>query len=144
MKKTKKGLMLGILSVVMFALILAIGEKLYMSNKENKNITLEREGALEIKSRFKNIKEIKITDLYESSPQIENIDFDVVELGGNVIKENSITVGEFGSFSDNGLTAGSTKGEVKVIYTTGNEEIIEWLHQINMQLLMIKFIVLIR
>lgn len=125
MKKTKKGLMLGILSVVMFALILAIGEKLYMSNKENKNITLEREGALEIKSRFKNIKEIKITDLYESSPQIENIDFDVVELGGNVIKENSITVGEFGSFSDNGLTAGSTKGEVKVIYTTGNEEIIE-------------------
>lgn len=98
---------------------------MYMTNKENKDIIVEKEGAMEIKSRFENIKEIKITDLYESSPKIKNIDFDVVECGGNVIKDNSITVGQFGSFSDNGLTVGSTKGKVKVIYTTGNEEIIE-------------------
>ena len=95
-----------------------------MSNKETRKIQVERKAALEIKSRFKDIKEI-ITDLYESSPRIKNVDFDVVELGGNVIKDNSITVGEFGSFSDNGLTSGATKGKVKVIYTTGSEEIIE-------------------
>lgn len=96
-----------------------------MSNKETGKIQVERKAALEIKSRFKNIKEIIITDLYESSPRIKNVDFDIVELGGNVIKDNSITVGEFGSFSDTGLTSGATKEKVKVIYTTGSEEIIE-------------------
>lgn len=124
-KRNKKKITTGIISIVSVVLIVIIGGKMYMSNKETGKIQVERKAALEIKSRFKDIKEIIITDLYESSPRIKNVDFDVVELGGNVIKDNSITVGEFGSFSDNGLTSGATKGKIKVIYTTGSEEIIE-------------------
>lgn len=124
MRKNKK-LTTGILFVVIVISIVIVGGKMYMSNKEDGKIQVERTAALEIKSRFKDIKEIIITDLYESSPRIKNVDFDVVELDGNVIKDNSITVGKFGSFSDNGLTSGATKGKIKVIYTTGSEEIIE-------------------
>lgn len=116
---------IGVLFIFSVILIVTIGWKIYMDNKEFEKIHVERKAALEIKSRFKDIKEIIITDLYESSLRIKNIDYDVVELGGNIIKGNSITVGDFGSFSDNGLTSGVTKGKIKVIYTTKSEKIIE-------------------
>ncbi|KRL61409.1 hypothetical protein [Latilactobacillus fuchuensis] len=88
-------------------------------------MALEKQASVEIKESFKNIKKIKITDFYESSPGIKNIDFDVVETDGKLIKENSTTIGGFGSYSENGLTLGVTKGAIKVVYTTGKEAIIK-------------------
>lgn len=69
---------IGVLFIFSVILIVTIGWKIYMDNKEFEKIQVERKAALEIKSRFKDIKEIIITDLYESSPRIKNIDYDVV------------------------------------------------------------------
>ena len=46
MKKRKKGLVIGLLSVVIIALIIVIGGKFYMDNKEKGNIENQRLAAL--------------------------------------------------------------------------------------------------
>lgn len=46
MKKIKKKLIFILLSVVIIALILSIGGKIYMSNKENENIENQRTAAI--------------------------------------------------------------------------------------------------
>ena len=75
--------------------------------------------AIEIKERYKNLKEIRIKNIFESSLGVQNVDFDVVDVNNKVIKGNTTTVGKFGSFSDNGLVEGRTIGKVKVLYLNG-------------------------
>lgn len=102
--------------IVSILIILGIGVKLHMDNKE---VTIQENAAIEIKERYKNLKEIRIKNIFESSLGVQNVDFDVVDVNNKVIKGNTTTVGKFGSFSDNGLVEGRTIGKVKVLYLNG-------------------------
>lgn len=51
MKKRKKGLTIGILSFVIIGLIIVIGGKLYMDNKEKENLENQRLSALALKKK---------------------------------------------------------------------------------------------
>ncbi|WP_251712853.1 hypothetical protein [Lactococcus ileimucosae] len=125
MSKQKKRITVGIIVALFLILALALGETLYMRSKEHDRIELEKQTAIEIKDNVKNVKKITITDFYESSPGIKNVDFDVEETDGTVIRGNSIIVGSFGFHNGNGLKMGRTNEKVKVIYTTGEEAVIE-------------------
>ena len=61
MKKTKKGLTTGILSVIVIALILVIGGKLYMSNKENENIENQRTAAFVLRKEYPKATKVVFT-----------------------------------------------------------------------------------
>ncbi|WP_202229974.1 hypothetical protein [Lactococcus muris] len=115
----------GIIVALFVILALAIGETLYMKSKEHDRIELEKQTAIEIKDKVKDIKKITFTALYESSPGIKNVDFDIEETDGTVIRGNSVIIGSFGFHSGKGLKMGSTDEKVKVIYTSGEEAVLE-------------------
>ncbi len=61
MKKRKKGLMIGILSFAIIALIIAIGGKLYMDNKEKENLENQRKAALVLRKEYPNASKVLFT-----------------------------------------------------------------------------------
>lgn len=61
MKKRKKGLVIGILSLVIIALIIVIGGKMYMSNKEKGNIENQRLAALMLRKEEPNATKVFFT-----------------------------------------------------------------------------------
>lgn len=124
MEKTKKGLTMGILSVIVIALILVIGGKFYMSNKENENIENQRTAAIGFKNVQPGVEEIKF--MREGSRAGSGI----WSVGVNVIVDGK-KYSEI--FVKDGLSGGEelpegntgTKGPVKVIYSNGKEEVLK-------------------
>jgi hypothetical protein len=124
MKKNKKGLLMGILPVVIVVLIIAIGGKLYMINKENENIENQRIAAIGFKNVQPGVEEIKF--MREGSRAGSGI----WSVGVNVIV-NGKKYSEI--FVKDGLSGGEelpegntgTKGPVKVIYSNGKEEVLK-------------------
>lgn len=61
MKKRKKGFMIGILSLVIIALIMVVGGKLYMRNKEKENLKNQRLAALMLRKEEPNATKVLFT-----------------------------------------------------------------------------------
>lgn len=62
MSKVKKKLIFGLLLIVIIALILVVGGKLYMTNKENKNLENQRQAALTLKKEEPNVTKVVFTN----------------------------------------------------------------------------------
>lgn len=130
MKKRKKGLVLGLLSVVIIAFILVIGGKMYMKDKNNEKIENQKETALKIKSIISGIEEIKFENDGGRFSGTEN-DFGKWSIGADVKLSDSswytITASKEGIESmkrgfprDN--MQGGTLSTIKVIYSNGESE----------------------
>lgn len=130
MKKRKKGLVLGLLSVVIIAFILVIGGKMYMNDKNNEKIENQKETALKIKSIVSGIEEIKFEKDGGRFSGTEN-DFGKWSIGADVKLSDSswytITASKEGIESmkrgfprDN--MQGGTLSTIKVIYSNGESE----------------------
>lgn len=61
MKKRKKGLVIGLLSVVIITLIIVIGGKMYMDNKEKENLENQRNAALILRKEYPKATKVVFT-----------------------------------------------------------------------------------
>ena len=118
----KKGwLILSSLVVVM--IVAGIGGKMYMDNQENKKIEQERKIAVQAKGMFKDIKEIRVENRFESSPGTINFNLVIYQITGNKFS-TSLTLGD--SDSGDGREAFNQRGETEkcifVIFSNGNSE----------------------
>ncbi|GAB7390683.1 hypothetical protein [Lactococcus garvieae] len=124
MKETKKELKVGILSIVIIALIIVIGGKMYMKNKENENLENQRTAAIGFKNVQPGVEEIKFVEQgSRSGAGIWSVGVDVIIDGkkyDEIFVKNGLSGGEELPEGNSG-----TKGPVKVIYSNGKEEIIE-------------------
>lgn len=109
----KKGWII-LTSLVVIVVIAVIGGKIYMDNQKNKKVVQQTDLVKLVKNTFKDVKEIKIVDFYESSPGVKNIDFYAKTSNGKNTKLNSIS--SLGSYTNNGLTRGKTEDKIHVIF----------------------------
>lgn len=126
MKKNKKGLMFSLLSVLMLVLILAIGGKVYMSNKENENIENQRTAALAFKEIQPGIEEIKFNEAGSySGAGIWSVGVTVL-IDGKTYKEILVKEGIGGGEALPGPDKNvPTNTPIKVTYSNGKEEVLE-------------------
>ncbi|WP_288622846.1 hypothetical protein [uncultured Streptococcus sp.] len=126
MKKRKKEPVLGLLSVVIIALILSVGGKIYMSNKENENIENQRIAAIAFKKIQPGIEEIKFNQpgAY-SGAGVWSVGARVI-IDGKSYKEILVKKGIGGGDPLPGPNKNvPTLTPIKVIYSNGKEEIIK-------------------
>ncbi|WP_341485245.1 hypothetical protein VNN41_11235 (plasmid) [Lactococcus garvieae] len=126
MEKTKKGLTMGILSVIVIALILVIGGKLYMSNKENENIENQRTAAIAFKKIQPGIEEIKFNQSGSySGAGVWSVGATIV-IDGKNYKEILVKKGMGGGDPLPGPNKNvPTLTPIKVVYSNGKEETIK-------------------
>lgn len=126
MKKRKKGLMIGIVSFVIIALILAIGGKLYMSNKEKENLENQRAAAISFKNVQPGVEEIIFNQSGSySGAGVWSVGAKVT-IDGKSYKEILVKKGISGGDPLPGPNENvPTLTPIKVIYSNGKEEIIK-------------------
>ncbi|MFT8883984.1 MAG: hypothetical protein ABF991_12345 [Liquorilactobacillus hordei] len=104
-------------------IVAGIGGKMYMDNQENKKIEQERKIAVQAKGMFKDIKEIRVENRFESSPGTINFNLVIYQITGNKFS-TSLTLGD--SDSGDGREAFNQRGETEkcifVIFSNGNSE----------------------
>ncbi|AYF99870.1 hypothetical protein [Lactococcus allomyrinae] len=125
MRKNKRWVIIGLIIVVMFGIIGGVEGKKYMDNqKEAKEMMQEKKIALQAKSMFKNIKDLKIEQIGEASP---GSIFFIVEITNTDDKKYKadLDLGDVSSYStvdgDNFLETqlGSTTSKINVYYLSG-------------------------
>lgn len=130
MNKTKKKLIFSLSSIMIVVLIIVIGGKMYMNDKNNEKIENQKESALKIKSIISGIEEIKFENDGGRFSRTEN-DFGKWSIGADVKLSDSswytITASKEGIESmkrgfprDN--MQGGTLSTIKVIYSNGESE----------------------
>lgn len=132
-KKNNKSILSILVIIIFILLVIGIGGKTYMSNKENENIEKQRTAAIGFKEVQPGVEEIKF--MQEGSYSGAGI----WSVGVNVIVQGK-TYSEI--FSKDGLGGGDelpegntgTKEPVKVIYSNGKKEILKWQHLTNIEL----------
>ncbi|MEY8443964.1 hypothetical protein AALA52_06895 [Lactococcus ileimucosae] len=126
MKKNKKGLVFSLLSVLMLVLILAIGGKVYMSNKENENIANQRTAALAFKEIHPEVEEIKFVEQgSRAGSGTWTVGVDVVINGkkyDEIFVKDGLMGGEPLPQSNKNV---STEKTTKVVYSNGKEEVLK-------------------
>lgn len=136
MKKRKKGLIIGILSFAIIALIIAIGGKLYMGNKENENLENQKSAALELRKKEPLVTKVKFTtEGYRPGFGSWGVEADVT-MDGEVFKTIIHENGSMMVYFDGDETQSkkydeimnrnsSQKHPLLVIYSNGREEVIQ-------------------
>ncbi|MDR0299382.1 MAG: hypothetical protein LBI13_04795 [Streptococcaceae bacterium] len=92
---------------------------------ETKMIQEEHQVAIQVKSMFKDIKELKISEP-DINPMRGGINFGIkVTLGSGKIDNVGVTIGDTSGYANGAyLQEGKTDTPIKVIYSNGKEELI--------------------
>lgn len=136
MKKRKKGLMIGILSFVIIALIIVIGGKMYMDNKEKGNIENQRLAALTLRKEEPHAT--KVIFKYEGGqpgiggPWVAGAE---VTMGGETFKYNLETdnservvfsnLEEAEKYEEIKKKSVSSSTDLEVVYFNGEREVLK-------------------
>lgn len=124
----KKGWII-LTSLVVILVIAVIGGKMYMDNKENKEIEKERKIAIQAKDMFRDVKALNIHKGSEASPGSLNFDVDILQID-NTKFTVTLFLGDKSSFSTDGGTdiikhRGNTETSVIVKFSNNHEETIK-------------------
>lgn len=135
MKKRKKGLTIGILSFVIIALIIVIGGKLYMDNKEKENLANQRLAALTLKKEEPNASKVIFTTeghypgigvpwSVQAKVTIDKEVFDMFLEKDKVMGGFFESKNEMEKFSNRNRRKPVTEKTLEVIYSNGEQEVI--------------------
>lgn len=135
MKNRRKGLMIGLLSLVIITLITVIGEEMYMSNKEKENLANQRLAALTLKKEEPNATKVVFTTeghypgigvpwsvqaKVTIDKEVFNMFLNKNEVMGAVFEDDN----EAKKFSNRNRRKPATEKTLGVIYSNGEQEVI--------------------
>lgn len=131
MKKHQKVSLIVSLAIIVIVLTgLGIGGKKILDNQaQAKELSQEKQIALQAKKMFKDIKEIKINKGFEASPGSKEFGVDIIQNTGNKfhvtlsLKDNSSfhTNDGYNVFNQEG----KTEEEIKAIYSNNMKEVLK-------------------
>ena len=130
---SKKKIIRGLVSTIIIIVLVTLGGKVYMNNKENEKIENQKETAINIKGIISGLKEIKFSDDGGKISGTEN-DFGKWSIGVDLKLSDELwytisaskegVEGMKSGFPDRNMHGG-TSSPVKVIYSNGKREILK-------------------